>query len=405
MKLINSVRRRAPPSACAFWLAFASTTTALGVSVLAGWQRGGLLAERFAWVAIGAVLVVSAHVLPALCRTAPAAVRVVGAGLWVVCMVTTCYGHAIFFVLAQEHAGAMRVAALPPVALSAMPVVSPPERSPVRGLAAVAAERADVTAELARANARRCVGDCPSLRVARLSLDAKLDALNIEADQAKRQQAIEDREREETARITVTRDALRDSVSRDPVTDRLATALGVTTARIDLASGLIFAGVLEGVACLFWFLALAPVVLADATVVAPEVASASEQVAESRRDADSVVPSVAPDDPLPAGAVLHGSSPVAASHASVVTPDSAVIPVVTARGAATDRQPSTDLAKLAQAIDAGQVRATVADIRRYLGCSQARATALRRELALRSTQLAAPAGPPTLAEAANAGCP
>ena len=372
MKVINRVGRRAPPSACALWLASASTTTALGVSVLAGWQRGGLLAERIAWVAIGAVLVMSAHVLPALCRTAPAAVRVVGTGLWLVCMVTTCYGHAIFFVLAQEHAGAMRVAALPPVALPTMPVVSPPERSPARGLAAIAAERADVTAELARANARRCVGDCPSLRVTRLSLDAKLDALNIEADQAKRRQAIEDREREETARITVTRDALRDSVSRDPVTDRLATALGVTTARIDLASGLIFAGVLEGVACLFWFLALAPVVPADATVVA----SAPELVAESQRDADSV----APDDSLAAGAVVRGSSPVTASHAPVVTGDSAVVAVVTTRGTATDRQPTTDLPKLAQAIEAGQVRPTVADIRRYLGCSQARATALRRQL-------------------------
>jgi hypothetical protein len=369
MKLISSVRRRAPPAGCALWLALASSATALGVSVLAGWQRGGLLAERIAWVAIGAMLVVSAHVLPALCRTAPAAVRVVGAGLWVVCMVTTCYGHAIFFVLAQEHAGAMRVAALPPVVLPTMPVVSPSERSPVHGLVAIAAERADVTTALARANARRCFGDCPSLRVARLSLEAKLNALNIEADQAKRRQAIEDREREETARITVARNALRDSVSRDPVTGRLATALGVTTAGIDLASGLVFAGVLESVACLFWFLALAPVLPADATVVSP----ASELVAESRQDADSVAPALAPS-------VARGSSPVTASHAPVVTPDSAVVPVVTARGAATDRQPTTDLPKLVQAIEAGQVRATVADIRRYLGCSQARATALRRQL-------------------------
>lgn len=137
MRLINSVRRRAPPSACAFWLAFASTTTALGVSVLAGWQRGGLLAERIAWIAIGAVLVVSAHVLPALCRTAPAAVRVVGTGLWVVCMVTTCYGHAIFFVLAQEHAAAMRVGALPPAVVPTAPVNLPP----VRSLTTIAAER------------------------------------------------------------------------------------------------------------------------------------------------------------------------------------------------------------------------------------------------------------------------
>jgi hypothetical protein len=383
MKLINSVRRRAPPAGCALWLALASSATALGVSVLAGWQRGGLLAERIAWVAIGAMLVVSAHVLPALCRTAPAAVRVVSAGLWVVCMVTTCYGHAIFFVLAQDHAGAMRVAALPPVALPAMPVVSPSERSPVHGLAAIAAERADVTTALARANARRCFGDCPSLRVARLSLDAKLDALNIEADQAKRRQAIEDREREETARITVARDALRDSVRDDPVTSRLAVSLGVTAASLDLASGLVFAAVLEGVACLFWFLAL------ESSPPARMQTPAHDPVTDADRDAASVAPAVTsevtsgvvtPGDSLAVSTVTPTSPPVPAGHVSVTQPHSMTVQTVTQAAAAQACQPPTDLEKLLQAIQAGQVRTTVADIRRHLGCSQARAAALRRQL-------------------------
>lgn len=189
MELINRVRRRAPPAGCALLLAFASTATALCISVLAGWQRGGRFSERVAWVAVGAVLVVSAHVLPALCRTAPVAVRVVGAGLWGLCMVTTCYGHATFFLLAQEHAGALRVAALPPVVAPVLPRIS----SAARNLAAVAVERADVTVALARANARRCIGACTVLSATRVSLAAKLDALNAEADEAKRRQAAEGR--------------------------------------------------------------------------------------------------------------------------------------------------------------------------------------------------------------------
>lgn len=307
MELINRVRHRAPPARCALWLALASTATALCISVLAGWQRGGWLSERIAWVAIGAVLVVSAHVLPALCRAAPAMVRVVGGGLWVVCMAVTCCGHATFFLLAQEHAGARRVAALSVVVVPAVPVISLMGPSTARALPIIAAERADVIAALSRANMRRCIRDCPALRVSRVSLAAKLDALDVEADEAKRRQATEDRQREETQRATAARDALRESVRDDPVTSRLAISLGVAAARVDLASGLVFAGVLECVACLFWFLALA---LPDSTrEPAREPTPAHDAVTDTSRDALSVAPA---------------SSPITASHAGVMPSHPAV---------------------------------------------------------------------------------
>jgi hypothetical protein len=41
--------------------------------------------------------------------------------------------------------------------------------------------------------------------------------------------------------------------------------------------------------------------------------------------------------------------------------------------------PQSDVVRLAAEIAAGRVRATVSDIRRYRGCSQAKATALRRQ--------------------------
>lgn len=86
-------------------LAVVATGTAISMSVLAGWQRGGWLAERLVWVAIGVVLVSGAHLLPALCRSAPLSGRLVGFVLWLGCMAAASYGHATFFLLSQSHAG------------------------------------------------------------------------------------------------------------------------------------------------------------------------------------------------------------------------------------------------------------------------------------------------------------
>lgn len=80
------------PARLAFVLAVGATATALSLSVLAGWQRGGSLPERVVWVAIGVMLVVGAHLLPALVRDAPWRVRTTGGLLWVACLATTCYG-------------------------------------------------------------------------------------------------------------------------------------------------------------------------------------------------------------------------------------------------------------------------------------------------------------------------
>lgn len=53
---------------------------------------------------IGAILVSSAHLLPALSQVAQPAVRRLGGMLWATCMVATGYGHATFFLWSQQHA-------------------------------------------------------------------------------------------------------------------------------------------------------------------------------------------------------------------------------------------------------------------------------------------------------------
>lgn len=262
-------------------LATLATTTALSLSILAGWQRGGTLPERFIWIAIGVVLVTSAHLLPALIRDAPILVRGVGSVLWGACLLTACYGHAVFFAFAQQHAGEQRAST---VQATAVP-------SSARSLTAVMAERAAATAQLATANARYCVGNCVTLESRRTTLAAKLDALDAEADDVRRQQAATDR-------VTAQRDAL----LVDPVTARLAALLGTTTARVDLLTGLAFAAVLEGVACLLWSVALRsplPVVTGDAAPAVTVTRTVTEPVVASVTDAaDMTQPAVTPTRPL-----------------------------------------------------------------------------------------------------------
>lgn len=317
-------------------LATVATTTALCLSVLAGWQRGGTWPERLVWIAIGMVLVTSAHLLPALIRNRPFLVRVIGSLLWIACLVTTCYGHATFFLLSQQHVGEQRVS-------SAVVVPSPPARS----LTVVMTKRAAITQQLARIDVRRCVRDCALRESRRATLAARLDVLSAEADDVRRV----DTERD---RLMSRRDALRD----DPVTSRLAALLGTTTEHVDMLSGLTFAAVLEGVACLLW-----TVVLGRSSIPEPT---------------DAATTADAPTVPLQTEATSHAATTASETPVEQTVSrksDNSVISRL-------DSVPANcELARLAQDVAAGLVRPTVADIRLHLGCSQARALTLRRRLA------------------------
>lgn len=187
-------------------LAAVATSTAVCMSILAGWQRGGWITERLVWVAIGVVLVAGAHLLPALCRPAPISVRCAGTVLWLACMATACYGHATFFVLAQQHAGGLRV-----TSVFASPI------SPHRSLTIVMDERTNVVSRLANLRSRRCVHDCTLLDGRRATLTARLDALDAEAAEVRRAQV-------EADRLI----GQRDLAMTDPVTSRLATVTDIT---------------------------------------------------------------------------------------------------------------------------------------------------------------------------------
>jgi hypothetical protein len=175
---------RVPPAL----LALAATMTAACLSILAGWQRGGLFAERVLLVCVGVVLVVAAHLLPALCRPHGWRIRALGMALWIGCMTATCYGQAVFFVMAQKHAGEVRAALVAVVSV------------PGRNLAEIASDRAGIVARLARVTERRCSDRCAAVRIERTTLNARLIALDVEsAEVTRRELALERADAERTA--------------------------------------------------------------------------------------------------------------------------------------------------------------------------------------------------------------
>ncbi|WP_144160637.1 hypothetical protein [Paraburkholderia sp. BCC1885] len=324
-------------------LAVGATGTALCLSVLAGWQRGGTLAERCAWVAIGMVLVTSAHLLPALLRDTSIPVRIAGTLLWLACMAAACYGHTTFFLLAQQHAGERRAASVPTTSIS----------EPVRSMTVVMVERAAVTHQLALAQMHRCPHDCSTLEARRVTLAAKLEALDAEADDIRRRDAADDR-------VTASQESLR----ADPVTSRLAALLGTTVTRIDLGSALMFAAVLEGIACLLWTVALpsSPIPARESVLTSHEVMPQTEPARSAPPAMESAVTTTSSGQ----ASESVGSKTETGSRAYRSDPHTGPMDDI--------------LSRLAQEIEAGRVRPTVAGIRQHLGCSQTRAAALRKRL-------------------------
>lgn len=317
----------------ALCLAFPATAAAVFLSVLAGMQRGGLPSERVAWVAIGVLLTVAAHLLPALCRGGRMSYRIVGAVIWAGCMAATCYGHALFFLMAQQHAGALRADA----------VVAPASiEATGRDLGAIAADRAAAVADLMA----RCRIDCTARRV---TIRARIDALDAEVGETRRREAAADR-------VTAAQDRAetrRNAALTDPVTGRLAAVTGIPASTLDLQAGMLCALTLEGVACLCWALAL------DSGKQPHEGTPLRKLPHERHRETNPMNAASASD-----GIAIHGAVPASYGGGSEPVTE----PV------ACDRD------RVAAEIEAGRVRCTVADIRRFLNCSQTRAMALRREL-------------------------
>jgi hypothetical protein len=361
-----------PVRTCGLVLAILATGTSAWICVFAGIERGGLPPERFAWAAVGLVLLLGAHLIPALTRGIKLSARVPALLLWLVCMASTGYGHATFFLSAQRHAGDARAA----VIQRAAPVAILLNHG--RSLDAISRDVARVTQALAIARATHCETHCDALSVRRISLSAQLAALDVEASEARRREQLADR-----AAVVHDRLQRREDLARtDPVTACVASFIHASRENVDLFVALTFGWLLEGVGCLGWMLALT----ADH---AAHAASASVTTRPGNHAASNVTPVIAGDAPeSPADAVVTSNAPVTPRNAGLLT-GSALRENLVSRAA------NAELLLLASAITDGRVRPTVKDIRQFMQpCSQEKAMRLRREfleLAGKSPQTQQPA--------------
>ncbi|QVN18967.1 hypothetical protein [Burkholderia pyrrocinia] len=379
-----------------------ATAVALGLAAVVGWERGATVAERALWVALTATLVLACHWLPAFAWRASAGLRAIAALVWLAATGATVYGHVSFVMLSQAQAGDARAEAVyvPPVtgdtAVSAQQI-------------AAARERAAVLARLAHT---RTVAQHTALM-------ARLAAADVALAEAKREESANDRAVALQDRALAARDAAR----ANPVVDALAGALGWPSSHVSVAVGLLCAAALEGVAIAAWVIAWSRPATGELRDAQPSHgvtaqsrgvatmsgdATAATDATGASRDANerashagvarlapcggplpesvnaAVASSVARDGPGVGSAVAVVARPVAtgvaASRDALRDPAQQTL-VFDVRHASDEDARWRDAAeRVRDGLSRGVLRGTVADIRRYLGCSQANALRVRRQL-------------------------
>jgi hypothetical protein len=363
---------------CAIFLSLMATCTSGWISIVAGWERGGQGPERAAWIFVGLVLLLSAHLIPALSRDSALPLRLTSLLLWAVAMVATGYTHATFFIAAQEHAGAARASQI-----VGAPALVSVEAPPTRTLDQIAIERALVERDLALANAQQCREKCPALGARRATLNARLTALNIEVDEARRRERSADEAREDRQHLA----QMKTSAMADPVTYQLAALLKVSTGAVDLGMALSFGWLLEGVACLGWLLALPRKRSLewnhDKVANAPEgtlpnKSNVTSDCSNGFSPQSNAVKAESNESKFRSDAVTH----IVSREGESVSRDDTVDRTGASRSriGGDESEIPPDLRRLLSAIERGETRRTVKDIRRYLRCSQEKAQSLRREI-------------------------
>lgn len=310
---------------CVTGLAAACSLVAAWLSAAGAWNRGGTLIERALTAAVAVLLTLAVHQLPAALATGRR-MPVAGGALWCACLASVVWGHLAFFAAANGHAGDAR-AQRQIEATASLPLEAP---AVARPLAVVSAERATVRGDIARlqATAASCQ-HCPLGRARITALQQRAEALDVEEQEARR--AI--RQDESVRAAALSHAAHVEQARIDPAARLLAAATGAHADTVLLVTQLVAVICLELVGCVLW--------LRVASLRAPGCAAAL------------------PATPSPAPAVTARPEPSneASSGAGPVDDD-----------------------QVAAAVRRGELKPTVAAIRQFVGCSQARAMTIRRRV-------------------------
>ncbi|MDD4979493.1 MAG: hypothetical protein PHI29_12780 [Gallionella sp.] len=297
------------------------TLTAACMAAAAAWERGGTLIEKVLLVSMSAIIVLAVHLVPALSR------RWIVWPVWIGCLLCAMYGHLTFLIHASVHAD---------------------ENRAQHSALTVGTERQiEVAREsLARINARPVATVAAELAVTGDSRERA--ALRAEIAEGRRAEALED----ELVRLSGIAMEARVTGETDPVTVRLAEVTGYSDGAVAVFIGMTFSVLIELVGALLWYEALRHTDRGEGQTWSIVTADLTEDVTDG-----------------------------VTSHVEGVTEVVKTEDPVTAVTSAVTSELSGQMAPVMDAIKIGKCRPTVAGIRKYLGCSQARASELRRELA------------------------
>ncbi|WP_321935240.1 hypothetical protein [Paraburkholderia sp. J8-2] len=339
-----------------------ATGTSLLITVIAGIERGATLAERAAWIATGVVLLLAAHLLPALGRRATLIPKLAGLVLWVAAFLAVGYTHTTFFLNAQRGTGEQRAERIQ----SASPAQVAQK---TRSRTAIAADIATATRTFELLKVQACDARCEGLHARKMATQARLAALRIEDQEAQRAERIEDAGAAAAATLAQDRALAR----TDPFVGVIAgfTGLSLPVAGVVIAACL--GWMLDGVAAVAWLYA----------TTAFTVPSDERILQESVRHAGraEVRPVVANPSIEPANDVFCAAEPVGTPGVEDTLAASVVRTTCDQIHTQPVRDEASEVERLTSAIEAGCLLPTVGAIVGYIGCSQGRALALRQRLA------------------------
>jgi hypothetical protein len=238
-------------------LAAAGVTSAVGLAMAAAsaMDRGSTLTDRTLIVAVACVLVLGAHLLPAISTTWK------GRALWVGCLALTAWGHAVFFAASAHRAGSLRADAVQ-TSLAAQAIQAELDSlSATRPVAAVSAELATTRAraESAQTAAARCNPDTNANECRRRTDTARAAALRAEAladelAQARRVATL----RQQIGAAAQQHDAARQTAEQDPVAAALSQVTGIRPGALITAVSVLSSLMVELMAALLWSSAINP---------------------------------------------------------------------------------------------------------------------------------------------------
>jgi len=220
-------------------LAVPATILGLALAAYVGWYRAGSALENVFWMAVGCVTVLGTHFLPVRFADRGKG-RAAAMSVWVCCLGLALYSHATFYLLSQEHAGQKRAAAIHIDQSDQSATGAPP-----RSLLTIVNEREKVSVDLVKNQAYVCGSPCPWREVKSTALRARLDTLSEEENAVRRWQ----HDRDHAAELFQQQ---KEAARQDLVAAKLSEVLDVSVDDINVAQALLFAIVLEGLACLGW---------------------------------------------------------------------------------------------------------------------------------------------------------